>query len=218
MRIPHAELTATDKPAVEIKTIPDCRATCWGYGALVESVPVDVTTSDTVGTHVPRGPASSPVATSTISTSPCEAARSTFTFSSSVLRPAATVPALVRGSNSALPSGRPVTWRGTGSDASTVSISGQRTGSCSTTSCRSGLGEGALQRRSRRPGAYVAVFGPEGKHRHGRGRLSLTGCVGAGLVSRYRQASPWTWCNNGSCSAWCRRQERSSEISTLNAV
>ena len=44
-------------PAVDIDTIPGLSGYLLATGALVESVPFDATTGDTLGTHVPRGAA-----------------------------------------------------------------------------------------------------------------------------------------------------------------
>ena len=104
--------TATDKPAVEIKTIPGLSGYLLATGALVESVPVDVTTSDTVGTMflaVPLVPG-----------------RDLYDLDFSMRGGEGTSPSAVAScvprrrfprlcaAVTTLPSGRPVTWRGTG--------------------------------------------------------------------------------------------------------
>jgi len=154
--------TATDKPAVEIKTIPGLSGYLLATGALVESVPVDVTTSDTVGTMFLAVPLVPGRDLYDLDFS-MRGGEEYLTFSSSVLRPAATVPALVRGSNSVAigPSGHVAWYRVP--DASTVSISGQSDWKLFDDKLSFlDSGEGAPATKQAPGGAYVAVFGPAG--------------------------------------------------------
>jgi hypothetical protein len=154
--------TLTDKPAVEIKSIPGLSGYLLATGALVESVPVDVTTSDTVGTMFLAIPLVPGRDLYDLDFS-MRGGEEYLTFSSSVLRPAATVPALASGSNAVPigPSGY-VEWYRVPA-ASTVTISGQSDWKLFDDNLSLiDSGEGAPATAQAPAGAYLAVFGPAG--------------------------------------------------------
>ena len=154
--------TATDKPAVEIKNIPGLSGYLLATGALVESVPVDVTTSDSVGTMFLAIPLVPGRDLHDLDFSK-RGGEEYLTFSSSVLRPAATVPALANGSNPVAigPEGY-VQWYRV-PNASTLTISGQSDWKLFDDKLSIlESGEAGTATKQAPAGAYVAVFGPAG--------------------------------------------------------
>ena len=154
--------TLSDKPGVEIASIPGLSGYLLATGALVESVPVDVKASDTVGSmflEVPLVPGRDQY---DIEFS-MQGGEEYLTFSSSVLRPAATVPALAPGGNPVTigPQGY-VQWYRVPS-ASTLTISGQSDWKLfdgDLSHLDSGGDAAATQQAP--AGAYLALFGPGG--------------------------------------------------------
>jgi len=154
--------TWSGTPAVEITSIPGLSGYLLASGALVESVPFDATTSDTVGTmflEIPLG-FGRDLYDFDFST---KAGEEYLSFSSSVLRPAATVPSLSPGSN-------PVTIESNGyvqwyrvPAAAGLTISGQSDWKLfddSLSMVDSGGADPAVKQAP--AGAYLAVFGPAG--------------------------------------------------------
>jgi CubicO group peptidase (beta-lactamase class C family) len=154
--------TTTDKPAVEIKRIPGLSGYLLATGALVESVPVDVAASDTVGSMFLAIPLVPGRDLYDLDFS-MRGGEEYLTFSSSVLRPAATVPALASGSNAVPigPSGY-VEWYRV-PNASTLAMSGQSDWKLFGESLSLiDSGESVSTTKQAPAGAYLAVFGPAG--------------------------------------------------------
>ena len=152
----------TTKPAVEMKRIPGLSGYLLATGALVETVPVDVTTSDTVGTMFLAIPLVPGRDLYDLDFS-MRGSEEYLTFSSSVLRPAATVPALASGSNPIAigPQGY-VQWYRV-PNASSVSISGQSDWKLFDEELSLiASGEETPATKSAPAGAYLAVFGAPG--------------------------------------------------------
>lgn len=154
--------TLSGTPAVELTSIPGLSGYLLATGALVETVPVDVTASDTVGSMflaIPLVPGRDQY---DLDFSP-RGGEEYLTFSSSVLRPAATVPALKDGSNAVPigPSGLVEWFRVPAS--STVSLSGQSNWKLFDEDLSLIDSGGGGQAWKLAPaGAYLAVFGPAG--------------------------------------------------------
>jgi hypothetical protein len=154
--------TLAGTPAVAIGSIPGLSGYLLARGALVESVPFDATTSDTTGTMFLEIPLGFGRDLYDFDFS-MQAGEEFMSFSSSILRPAATVPNLSGGSNGVTIGSRGlVEWYRVPA-ASTVSISGQSDwklfdGALSLVDS----GGGAPATRQVLAGAYLAVFGPAG--------------------------------------------------------
>lgn len=159
---PASLMWSLEAPAVEIKSIPGLSGYLLATGALVGSVPVDVTTSDTVGAmfiEVPLVPGRDQY---DIDFS-MQGGEEFLSFSSSVLRPAATVPNLTPGNNPVTigPEGF-VQWYRVPS-ASTLTLSGQSDWKLFDEEFSIfDSGEADAVTRQAPAGAYVAVFGPAG--------------------------------------------------------
>ena len=91
--------TLADTPAVEISSIPGLSGYLLASGALVESVPFDATSSDTVGSMFLQSPLGFGRDLYDFDFS-MQSGEEYLSFSSSDLRPAATVPSLSSGSSS----------------------------------------------------------------------------------------------------------------------
>ncbi|MEI2786797.1 MAG: serine hydrolase domain-containing protein [Candidatus Nanopelagicales bacterium] len=157
-----ANWTLSGTPAVELKSIPGLSGYLLATGALVESVPVDVTASDTVASMflaIPLVPGRDQYDLDFSQ----RGGEEYLTFSSSVLRPAATVPALRDGSHAVPigPSGL-VEWFRVPASA-TVDISGQSNWKMFNEDLSLIDSGGGGQAWKLAPaGAYLAVFGPAG--------------------------------------------------------
>ena len=154
--------TLTGTPAVKIATIPGLSGYLLAKGALMDSVPFDATTSDTVGTMFLQVPLGLGRDLFDFDFS-MQNGEEFLTFDSSVLRPAATVPGLSGGSN-------PVTigaeglveWRKVPA-ASRVTISGQNDWKLFDRDLSMIDSGGTATATKQAPaGAYLAVFGPAG--------------------------------------------------------
>jgi hypothetical protein len=146
-------------PAVEIETIPGLSGYLLATGALVDSVPFDATTSDTVGTmflEIPLG-----VGRDLLDFDfSMRGGEEFLSFDSSVLRPAATVPDLVGGSNDATIGAQGLIRWFRVPNASTLSISGQSDWKLFDEKLALiDSGEGAPVTKQAPTGAYLAVFG-----------------------------------------------------------
>lgn len=131
-------------------------------GALVESVPFDATTGDTLGTmflEIPLGFGRDLYDFDFA----MQGGDELLSFSSSILRPASTVPDLGRGDNSvAVGAAGLVEWRKVPS-AARVTISGQSDWKLFDSDLSLIDSGGAATATSQAPdGAYLAVFGPAG--------------------------------------------------------
>ncbi len=149
-------------PAVDITTIPGLPGYLVAMGAIVESVPFDATTSDTVGTMFLEVPLMSGRDLYDFDFSGRDG-QEYLAFSSSVLKPAAGVPTLSAGSNA-------VTFGAEGyvewfrvADAAAVTISGQSDWKLFDDDLVAlGAGDGATVTKQVPGGAYLAVFGQPG--------------------------------------------------------
>jgi len=149
-----------EAPAVEIADIPGLSGYLLATGALVESVPFDATTSDTVGTMYLEVPLLMGRDLYDFDFSAVDGDE-LLSFSSSVLRPAATVPDLAGGSNPvAIGSQGLVRWFRV-PNASKLTISGQSDWKLFDPDLAIKDSGGAENATTQAPaGAYLAVFGP----------------------------------------------------------
>ena len=154
--------TLSGTPAVEIASIPGLSGYLLASGALVESVPFDATTGDALGTmflEIPLGFGRDLYDFDFSKTGGEEY----LSFSSSVLRPAATVPSLSPGSNAVnIDSSGYVQWYRVPTAAG-LTISGQSDWKLfddSLSMVDSGGADTAVKQAP--AGAYLAVFGPPG--------------------------------------------------------
>ncbi|MGV1037974.1 MAG: serine hydrolase domain-containing protein [Candidatus Nanopelagicales bacterium] len=149
-------------PAVEITDIPGLSGYLLAKGALVESVPFNATTSDTLGTMYLEVPLLMGRDLYDFEFSPVDGDE-LLSFSSSVLRPAATVPDLAGGSNPvAIGSQGLVRWFRV-PNASKLTIAGQRDWKLFDPDLSINDSGGAETAAKQAPaGAYLAVFGPAG--------------------------------------------------------
>jgi hypothetical protein len=154
--------TVAGTPAVKIATIPGLSGYLLAEGALVESAPFDATTSDTVGTMFLEVPLVLGRDMYDFDFAK-HSGEELLSFSSSVLRPAATVPNLSAGSNSVTIGSRGlVEWHKVPA-ASKVTISGQSDWKLfdDKLSLLDSGGPATVTKQAP-PGAYLAVFGPAG--------------------------------------------------------
>ena len=163
--------TNAGTPAVDVATIPGLSGYLLAEGALVESVPFDATASDSRGTmflEVPLVPGRD-LYDLDFST---QGGEEFLTFSSSVLRPAATVPSLSGGSSAVTIGARGlVEWYRVPS-ASRVTISGQSDWKLFDDTCRYSTPAAPPRRRSRLLGRGLpGGLRPGGEHRDGAGRV-----------------------------------------------
>ncbi|MFZ1669445.1 MAG: serine hydrolase domain-containing protein [Candidatus Nanopelagicales bacterium] len=151
-----------EAPAVEIADIPGLSGYLSAKGALVESVPFDATTSDTLGTMYLEVPLVNGRDLYDFDFSPVDGDE-LLSFSSSVLRPAATVPDLVGGSNPvAIASQGLVRWFRV-PNASKLTIAGQGDWKLFDPDLSIKDSGGAETATKQAPaGAYLAVFGAAG--------------------------------------------------------
>ena len=148
-------------PAVGVATIPGMPGYLLAQGVLVQSVPFDATTSDTVGTMFVEVPG---VGRDMYDFDFfMQGGEEFLSFSSSVLRPAATVPSLSSGSNVVtIGANGYVQWYRV-PNAASLTISGQgdwKLFDDALAMLESGGGAAATQQAP--GGAYLAVFGPAG--------------------------------------------------------
>jgi len=149
-------------PAVEIASIPGLSGYLLAKGALVESVPFDATTSDNVGTMFLEIPLGFGRDLYDFDFS-MQGGEEYLSFSSSVLRPAATVPSLSSGSNAVTIGSRGlVQWYRVPAAAS-ITVSGQSDWKLFDEDLTMvGSGDAATATTQAPAGAYLAVFGPAG--------------------------------------------------------
>ncbi len=154
--------TNTGHPTVDIAAIPGLSGYLLATGALVESVPFDATTSDTVGSMFLQVPLLAGRDLYDFEFTK-RGAEEFLSFSSSVLRPAATVSRLSSGSNAvAIGAEGLVEWRKTPSAA--VTLSGQSDWKLFDKELSIiGSGGSAKTTVQTPAGAYLAVFGPAGR-------------------------------------------------------
>jgi hypothetical protein len=157
-----SSLAWTAPPAVEFADIPDLSGYMLAKGALVESVPFDATTSDTLGTMFLQVPLLMGRDLYDFDFSQTDGSE-WLSFSSSVLRPAATVPDLTGGSNSVSIGERGlVSWHRV-PDAAKLTISGQGDWKLFDANLSIVDSGGADTATKQAPaGGYLAVFGPAG--------------------------------------------------------
>ncbi|HPJ20136.1 MAG TPA: hypothetical protein PK635_13575, partial [Actinomycetota bacterium] len=154
--------TLAGTAAVEISSIPGLSGYLLAKGALVETVPFDATTSDTVGSMFLEIPLGFGRDLYDFDFS-MQSGEEYLSFSSSVLRPAATVPSLASGPNTVTIDPRGLVQWYRVPAASTVTISGQSDwklfdGALSMVDS----GDSAPVTKPAPAGAYLAVFGPAG--------------------------------------------------------
>ena len=154
--------TLAGTAAVEIASIPGLSGYLLAKGALVETVPFDATTSDTVGSMFLEIPLGFGRDLYDFDFS-MQSGEEYLSFSSSVLRPAATVPSLASGPNTVTIDPRGLVQWYRVPAASTVTISGQSDwklfdGALSMVDS----GDSAPVTKPAPAGAYLAVFGPAG--------------------------------------------------------
>ncbi len=170
-RVGHSWLLANEDPtsanwapmpAVDIDTIPGLSGYLLARGALVESVPFDATTGDTLGTMFLEVPLvqGRDLYDFEFST---QGGEEYLSFSSSVLRPAATVPELPAGKNAVTIGAEGlVEWRKVPA-ASKITISGQSDWKLFDDKLSMIDSGGSATTTKQAPtGAYLAVFGPAG--------------------------------------------------------
>ncbi len=154
--------TLSGTPAVEIASIPGLSGYLLAKGALVESVPFDATTSDTLGTMflaIPLGFGRDLYDFDFT----VEDGQEYLSFDSSVLRPAATVPSLASGSNAvAIGSRGLVQWYRV-PNAGSLTVSGQSDWKLFDSNLAMIDSGGDAPATTQAPaGAYVAIFGASG--------------------------------------------------------
>ncbi len=154
--------TLSGSPVVKIAPIPGLSGYLLATGALVDTVPFDATTSDTVGSMFLEIPLGFGRDLLDFDFS-MQGGEELMSFDSSVLRPAATVPDLASGSNAVtIDSQGLVEWVKV-SAASTVTISGQSDWKLFDADLSMLDSGGAATATKQAPaGAYLAVFGPAG--------------------------------------------------------
>ncbi len=154
--------TLSGTPTVEIRSIPGLSGYLLATGALVDTVPFDATTSDTVGTMFLEIPLGFGRDLLDFDFS-MQGGEEYLSFDSSVLRPAATVPSLSSGSNAVtIGSQGLVEWYKVPA-ASTVTVSGQSDWKLFDADLSMLDSGGAATATKQAPaGAYLAVFGPAG--------------------------------------------------------
>jgi CubicO group peptidase (beta-lactamase class C family) len=149
-------------PAVEIASIPGLSGYLLANGALVESVPFDATTSDSLGTMFVEIPLGFGRDLYDLDFA-MQGGEEYLSFKSSVLRPAATVPDLSPGANAVtIGSQGLVEWYRVPTGAA-ITISGQSDWKLfDDTLSMIDSGGGASATTQAPAGAYLAVFGPAG--------------------------------------------------------
>ena len=154
--------TLAGTPAVNLASVPGLSGYLLAEGALVQSVPFDAMTSDTRGTMFLEVPLLSGRDLYDFDFS-TRGAEEYLTFSSSVLRPAASVPVLSAGGNTVtIGSEGYVEWYRV-ADTAAVTISGQSDWKLfDDTLSALDTGEGATVTKRAPAGSYLAVFGPAG--------------------------------------------------------
>ncbi len=154
--------TNAGTPTVVIETIPSVSGYLLAKGALVESVPFDATTSDTLGTMFLQVPQLSGRDLYDCDFSMRDG-EEFLSFSSGVLRPAATVPGLSAGGNAVTIGAKGLVRWYRVSTASNVTLSGQSDWRLfDDTLSILDSGGGTAVTKQAPAGAHLAVFGPAG--------------------------------------------------------
>jgi hypothetical protein len=159
---PESFAWTSGRPVVEIRSIPGLSGYLLATGALVDTVPFNATTSDTMGSMFLQIPLGFGRDLLDFDFSP-QNGEEVLSFDSSVLRQAATVPDLVAGSNQVSIGAKGLIHWARVPSASSLSISGQsdwKLFDADMTLIDSGSGTPVTTQAP--AGAYLAVFGPAG--------------------------------------------------------